>query len=136
MNGYTALADLIVVLHFLYALFVVGAMAPILIGIVFRWAWVRSFSFRVVHLAMIAAVVVQPLLGIGCPLTVWEDRLREAAGTPVEDGTFIGRWAHRLLFVDVPIPTMQVYYAIFGLAVLLAFVLAPPRWPWKSRKPK
>jgi hypothetical protein len=110
-------------------------MVAVSIGTVLRWAWVRSFWLRAVHLAMLAAVVVQPLLGIGCPLTDWEDRLREAAGTPVEGGTFIGRWAHRLLFVDMPSSTLQIGYAIFGLAVLLAFVLAPPRWPWKSGKP-
>ena len=133
MNAYSLLADLIVVLHFAYVVFVVGAMAAILAGIIFRWQWVRGFWFCAIHLLMIAAVVVQPLCGIGCPLTDWEDRLREAAGTPVEGGSFIGRWVHDLLFIDVPVPTLQIYYAIFGLAVLVAFVLAPPRWPWKSR---
>jgi hypothetical protein len=133
VNAYSILADAVVVLHFAYVAFVVGGMAAILAGIALRWSWVRSFWFRMIHLLTIVVVAVQPLCGIGCPLTDWEDRLRDAAGMPVEGGSFIGRWVHRLIFVDVEVSTLAVCYAIFALAVLLAFVLAPPRWPWKSR---
>jgi hypothetical protein len=129
MNIYRVLADLIVVLHFAYVAFVVFGMAAILLGIVRRWSWVRNFWFRMIHLAMIAIVVVESLCGILCPLTEWEDRLREASGAPNEPGTFIGRWAHDLLFLDVPHWVFPVCYVVFGLAVLLAFVVAPPRWP-------
>ena len=55
-------------------------MAAILAGIALRWAWVRNFWFRTIHLAMIAVVVAESLCGIVCPLTDWEDRLREAGG--------------------------------------------------------
>jgi hypothetical protein len=134
MNGYGILADVIVVLHFAYVAFVVGGMAAILLGIVRRWSWVRNFWFRTIHLLMIAIVVVESLLGIVCPLTHWEDRLREVDGASTESGSFIGRWAHDLLFIDIPPWTMTVCYAVFGLAVLLAFLLAPPRWPRRGQK--
>jgi hypothetical protein len=129
MDVYGFLADVIVVLHFAYVAFVVGGMAAILLGIVRRWAWVRNFWFRTIHLLMIAIVVAESLLGIICPLTDWEDRLRETSGAPAESGSFIGRWAHDLLFIDVPPWVMTVCYVVFGLTVLLAFLLAPPRWP-------
>jgi hypothetical protein len=134
VNVYAVLADVIVVLHFAYVAFVVGGMAAILAGIARRWPWVRNFWFRSVHLLMIAVVVVESLCGIICPLTDWEDRLREAGGLPAERGSFIGRWAHELLFFDVPPWMLTVCYVAFGLAVLLAFLLAPPRWPWRGRE--
>ena len=133
MDVYGLLADAIVVVHLVYVAFVVLGMAAILAGIVRRWAWVRNFWFRTVHLLMIAIVVLESLCGILCPLTDWEDRLRDAGGSPNEPGTFIGRWAHDLLFIDLPPWVMTVCYVVFGLAVLLAFLLAPPRWPWSGR---
>jgi hypothetical protein len=133
MYVYGLLADAIVVVHLVYVAFVVLGMAAILLGIVRRWSWVRNFWFRTVHLLMIAIVVVESLCGILCPLTDWEDRLRDASGSPNEPGSFIGRWAHDLLFIDLPPWVLTVCYVVFGLAVLLAFLLAPPRWPWQRR---
>jgi hypothetical protein len=134
MNLYSFLADLIVVVHFAYVAFVVLGMAAILLGVVLRWSWVRNFWFRTVHLAMIAVVVVESLCGIICPLTHWENQLRGATDDVDAARSFIGRWAHDLLFIDVPPSVMPVVYVIFGAAVLATFVFAPPRWP--SRKAK
>ena len=132
VNFHCFLADVIVIVHFAYVAFVVVGMGAILAGIVMRWRWVRNFWFRMVHLLMIAVVVAESLCGILCPLTEWEDRLREAGGRPNEPGGFIARWAHDLLFVDLTFSEMTVYYVAFGLAVLLTFILAPPRLPWSK----
>ncbi len=134
MNFYLFLADAIVVLHFAYVAFVVGGLAAILAGIALRRPWVRNFWFRALHLLMIAVVVAESLCGVLCPLTEWEDRLREAGGASTEPGSFIGRWIHALLFVDVTPAVLSVCYAVFGLAVLATFLLAPPRWPWRGQK--
>jgi hypothetical protein len=134
MNVYRILADAIVVFHFAYVAFVVIGMIAILVGILRRWAWVRNFWFRAIHLAAIGVVVLETLFGVLCPLTEWEDSLREASGAPNEAGTFVGRWAHALLFVDTPPSVLSVCYVIFGVAVVAAFVVAPPRWPWRRGK--
>ena len=134
MNVYRFLADAVVAVHFAYVAIVVGGMAAILAGIVLHWSWVRNFWFRAIHLAMIGVVVVESLCGVVCPLTEWEDALREAGGAPNEPGSFVGRWADALLFVDVPPSVLSVCYAAFGLAVLLAFLFAPPRWPHRRRE--
>jgi hypothetical protein len=36
------------------------------------------------------------------------------------------------LFWNVSPGTMTIIYYLFGLAVLLAFFIAPPRWPRKE----
>lgn len=42
----------------------------IVIGSGFLWQWVQDFWFRTVHLLLDAAVVVETVLGVECPLTV------------------------------------------------------------------
>lgn len=132
MSVYHILADLIVLLHVAYAAFVVLALPVILLGAKLDWPWVRNFWFRTIHLAMIAVVVAQALLGLVCPLTVWEKRLRELAGQGRYPGSFLGRWANELLFFDVPAWAFTVIYCLFGLAVLAAWIWAPPRWPGRG----
>ena len=92
------LADLIVVVHASYFSFVVLGLVAILLGIALRWNWVRSFWFRLAHLAAIGFVVFEAAIGMVCPLTAWENQLREAAGQEGYPGDFIGYWAHQLIF--------------------------------------
>jgi len=134
MNLYRSLADMVVAAHLAYVSFVVVGMVAILAGIVLRWSWVRNFWFRTVHLLLIGIVVVESLCGVRCPLSDWEDSLREACGEATEGESFIGRWMHDLMFVHVSEWVLTVCYVIFGLAVLTVFVLAPPRWPRRRRK--
>lgn len=129
------IADLIVVFHAAYVSFVVFGLLLILLGIVFRWGWVRNFWFRALHLAAIGFVVLESLIGMTCPLTDWEKRLRDLSGEGTYTGDFVGYWAHRLIFYDAEPWVFTVLYVSFGLAVLAAFVLAPPRWPGRKRGP-
>lgn len=126
------LADLVVVLHALYVVFVVLGMAAILIGTALRRGWARNFWFRMLHLLAIGVVVAQEFLGTRCPFTAWENALRARAGQATYPGAFLGYWAHRLIFLDAPPWAFTIGYCLFGLAVLLVFVLAPPRWPGRK----
>jgi hypothetical protein len=132
MNAYRIFADAVLVLHFVYVAFIVLGMAAILVGVARRWRWVRNFWFRAFHFFTIALVVAESMCGILCPLTAWEDRLRELAGEPNGPGSFIGRWVDKLLFVPVPPSILSVGYCLFGLAILLLLILAPPRWPKRN----
>ena len=120
-------ADLIVVFHACYFWFVVLGLAAILLGALCRWTWVRNIYFRVLHLAMIAIVVGEALAGVPCPLTIWEKQLRLRAGQASYPGDFLGYWVHRLIFFRAEPWVFTLGYAIFGLAVVAALVLAPPR---------
>jgi Protein of Unknown function (DUF2784) len=121
------LADLVVVAHAAYFSFVVLGLVAILAGIAFRWNWVRNPWFRWIHLSMIGIVVAEVFARVPCPLTVWERQLREGAGQVAYAGDFIGYWTHRLLFFRAEPWVINVAHTVFGLAVLAAFILAPPR---------
>jgi len=77
---YALLADVILVAHFAFVLWVVLGLLLILLGGALRWRWVRNRWVRVAHLASIGFVVGQAWLGQMCPLTIWESDLRVAAG--------------------------------------------------------
>src|SRR4051794_26174462 len=128
MLFYRIAADLVVTFHFSYIAFVVLGMLAILVGVWLGWGWVRNPWFRVAHLVAIAIVALQALAGVVCPLTTLENSLRLRAGQATYPGAFIGYWAHRLAFYEAPPWAFTLCYALFGLAVLGTFVLAPPRW--------
>jgi hypothetical protein len=128
------LADAVVVLHLIYMLVVVGGEVVVLVGAARGWAWVRNFCFRAIHLLMIGVVVAESLVAMACPLTDLEDWLRRQAGQAVEQGTFVGRLAHAVLFVDLPSGAFTVVYCLFGLLVLGTLYWIPPRRPKRWRR--
>lgn len=118
------LADLVLVLHFAYVLFVVGGLPLIWIGYALDWRWVRNWWFRVLHFASIAFVAIEALVGAVCPLTWLEDALR--AGR-LGDAGFIERWLRAMLFWDFPGWVFALAYILFAAVVGITFVLLPPR---------
>ena len=116
------IADAVLVVHALFVVFVVGGFALILLG-ARSWGWVRNRTFRILHLAAIAFVAAEALLGFACPLTVWEDALRGASG----ERSFVGRWVARLLYYDFPEWVFTVAYCTFAVAVVWAWIAIPPR---------
>jgi hypothetical protein len=115
--------------------FVVGGELAVLIGICCKWDWVRNFWFRSAHLLAIGYVAFEAAAGYGCPLTIWENQLRELAGQAVSEASFIGRLFHNLIFIQVPEVYLSYLHISFGLLVLVTFCLAPPRLPgiWSRR---
>lgn len=126
---YSLLADGVVLLHAVYALVVVGGEVAVLVGGALGWRWVRNFAFRLVHSLMIGVVVLESFAAMACPLTDLEDGLRRRAGQTVDAGTFIGRWTHDVLYVDLPGWAFTLIYGLFGLLVLGTLYWIPPRRP-------
>ncbi len=124
---YGLLADVILVVHAAYVLFVVGGQLLILIGWIAAWTWTRHFIFRIAHLAAIGFVIIEVWTGLACPLTVLENALRERADQSVYEISFIGYWLQRLLFYDAPGWVFTLMYTAFGALVLLTFIAYPPR---------
>ena len=120
----TALADVVLVLHALVALFIVGGFAAIWLGAALGWAWVRARRFRFWHLAAIGIVALLAALDVPCPLTVLEDWLR--TGNVGPQGC-IELWVGRLLFYALPTWVFTLAYVLFALAVRLTWRYVPPR---------
>ncbi len=117
------LADFILIVHFAFVLFVVLSLPLIWIGAVAGWRWIRSFRYRITHLAAILIVSAEAAAGIWCPLTLWEDALRGT--TP--DKSFIARWIHALLFYDLPAWMFTTAYFSFAALVALTWWRIPPQ---------
>ncbi len=133
MNLYAVAADLMVFLHLLYVSFTIGGTLLILAGGLFHWSWVRNWIFRLIHLAAVLLVAVEALIGVWCPLTVWEWRLRALAGQDYEgEISFVGRLIRQIIFVELPDWGFTVMYIGFGALILGIFLLIPP----KRRKSK
>lgn len=123
------MADLVVLAHFAWMAFIVGGQVLILAGALRRWNWVRNPGFRYAHLMAISLVALESSVGMLCPLTQWEFGLRMAGGQSPEEGSFVGRLAHRLLFFDLPETVFTTAYVLFTLLVIATLVAIPPRRP-------
>ena len=117
------LADLILIVHFAFVLFITGGLLLIWIGAMAGWSWVRNFKFRIAHLAAICLVAGEALIGMACPLTVWEDALRGTSN----DTSFIARWLHQLLFYSFPDWVFTAAYVVFALVVAATWHYVRPQ---------
>jgi polyferredoxin len=126
-SEFEQLADATLVVHAVFVGFVVIGQLLILAGWIGRWAWTRHRLFRVAHLGAIGFVVMEVWVGIPCPLTVLEQRLRVLAGSGTYEMSFIGVWLNRLLFYAAPGWVFTAVYSAFALLVAATFLAYPPR---------
>ncbi len=99
---FSFLADLTVLVHATFVLFVVGGQILILIGWSRAWHWTKNATFRFLHLIAIGTVVLETVFGITCPLTTLESYLRLLANETTHEMNFIGYWVHYFLFYTAP----------------------------------
>ncbi len=138
---YLLLADLILVLHAAVVLFNVLSLPLIWLGQWRRWRFVRNFSYRAVHLGLMAFVALQALADEICPLTRWENQLRLKAGEPIAyPGSFLAHWVQRFLYHDADARFFSIGYVSFFALVLLSWFWVkpdPPHWwqRWRGRRP-
>ena len=129
---YRVLADLILLLHSSFVVFVITGLVLVLIGAFRDWRWVRNPWFRWAHLLAIGIVVAQAWIGVLCPLTTLEMTLRTRAGDAVYPGSFIAHWLESLLYYQAPAWVFTMCYTAFGLLVVLSWFFVPPERPPRS----
>src|SRR5687767_3535527 len=115
------MADAVLIVHFMIVAFIAGGLILVWLGAALGWRWVRNPWFRYGHLLAIAFVAAEALLGIACPLTVWEDLLR--GGVRAE--SFVGRWVRRALYYEAPEWVFTLAYTAWTLATLVTLKLVP-----------
>lgn len=116
-------ADALLVLHFAIVAFIVGGLILTWIGGALGWGWVRNPWFRYLHLGAIAFVALEAIIGVACPLTVWEDLLRGGARAE----SFVGRWVRYFLYYRAPEWVFTALYVAWTAATLATLWLVPPR---------
>jgi len=99
------LADIVVVFHFAFVLFVVlGGL------LVLRWRWV---AYAHLPVALYGALI--ELVGWVCPLTPLEKQLRESAGLQGYQGGFV---EHYILPVLYPAGLTRGVQLVLGMVVI------------------
>ena len=133
---YGLLADVVVGLHLGYVAYVLLGQVFIVVAGTLKLQCGRNPWFRWTHIAAIAIVAYEAVMGIRCPLSTWEEQLREMGGqaAALDGETFMGRVLHNLLFVDQyftggrpPEGFFTTAYIAVFLIVVQAFLLYPPR---------
>lgn len=124
---YKILADVIVIIHFLWILFMLLGFLLILYSILSRnkkFLFLRLF--RVAHLCGIFYVALLTILDKYCPLALLEIYLREKAGYRIYKGSFIIHYIKKLVYPDVE-PQVIIIPTI-GIAVftIISFIIYPP----------
>jgi len=126
-TGWHLAADVVLVVHVLFVLFVVAGLLLVFAGRLLKWSWVRNPWFRIAHLGAIVIVVLQSWLGILCPLTTLEMALRERGGEATYSGGFIAHWLGALLYYEAPAWMFTTAYSAFGALVVLSWFWVRPR---------
>jgi hypothetical protein len=119
MHGF---ADAILLIHALVVAFIVGGAAYIWIGVWRDWPGIRSPVFRYVHLGAMLFVAAEAVMGLVCPLTLWESALR---GEESQSG-FVAYWVGRFVYYDLPGWVFSVAYVAFASALIVTAIVMPP----------
>ena len=92
------LADAILLIHAFVVAFIVGGAGYIWVGAWRDWRGIRSPLFRYVHVGAMLFVAAEAVMGLVCPLTLWESALR---GEQAHSG-FVAYWVGRIIYYDLP----------------------------------
>jgi hypothetical protein len=118
------IADLLMLAHAGYSLFVVLGLMMILLGMVLRWRWSRNRYFRVAHLAATIFLILRVWIGLACPFSATENVLRSRITMPCP----LGGAFHDVLHYCAFRGTSPGYFAgstmLLGILALAAFVLS------------
>ncbi|NQZ53304.1 MAG: DUF2784 domain-containing protein [Piscirickettsiaceae bacterium] len=119
-------ANVILLLHVSFVIFVVAGLILIYVGHFTQWSWVKNPWFRLFHHIGIGIVVLQSWVGVLCPLTSWEMALREKASAETYSGAFIQHWLQSLLYYSAPEWVFIVCYTLFGCLTLASWFIVRP----------
>ena len=124
------LSDILVLLHLGWAIFMVGGFVFAVIGI-FVPAYRRWVKLRTAHVIGIVFTASVPLWSGYCPVTKWENALRLNEGLPAISRSFLVHYAHRILYLDVPLWTITLGTTLVAVVSVALYFVYPP---WKERR--
>ena len=116
------IADFILFIHLIIAIFISAGMVIFPIGVLLSWRWCKNFSLRITHLALIVVVFIETLIGVNCPLTMVENYFRAQA----THQSFIGSMMSKTLYWNMSETLFFYLYGICVVWVLIVWILFPP----------
>jgi hypothetical protein len=118
-------AEIVLALHLAIIAFNLFGLVAVPLGARLDWRFVRVLWWRLLHVALLAGVAAQALLGRACILTLWQAAL---AGSETEPAPLIAHWVNRLIYWPLPIWVFAVLYVgVFGYALALFWLVPPNR---------
>jgi len=130
------LAQLVLGVHALVALFVVFGMIVVPVGAAQRWTFVRGFSFRAVHLGIVLIIALQKVLGATCFLSVWEFELLDAAGGAATRMPALQAFTIGIIHWDMPLWFFTALYLLVLAYTIVLWRFAPPHLPGRLARPR
>lgn len=121
------LAQLVLTIHALIALFVIFGMVAVPLGARSGWPFVYSIWWRGAHLGVVILIALQKVLGQTCFLSVWEFDLLDRAGLAVAGMPASQALLTRVMHWDMPLWFFTVLYLTVLAYTLLLWRLVPPR---------
>ena len=127
----TVLAGLVLAAHLAVIAFNLFGLVAIPLGAWRGWRFVRLRWWRLAHLASLAAVALQALLGRACFLTIWQGDLAGGGG----EEPLIARWINRAIYWPLPLWAFTAaYVAVFVYVLALWWRVPPSRRPSSGRR--
>jgi Protein of Unknown function (DUF2784) len=115
--------QLVLTVHLAVIAFNVFGLIAIPLGAALGWGWVRILWWRALHVACLAVVALQAILGRACFLTDWQDAL---TGGGASD-PLIMRWVNGLIYWPLPMWAFTAAYVAVFLYTLALWVWVRPR---------
>jgi hypothetical protein len=126
--AYKIFADVIIVVHFLYILFMLLGFLLTGYALFFREKFFDWWLFRLLHLLGIFYVVSLSILGKYCPLTILENELRlRYEVSSVYSGSFIVYYLEKLVYPDVNPLVIQIPTVFLAIFTIVVFIVRPPK---------
>jgi hypothetical protein len=120
---YNLLADIVLVIHFLWIIFLILGF-PIILYMNLYWP-------RLIHAGGLVAALIMQITKTYCPLTLWEARLTYNGVSSLPPRPFLLRIIENLIYIDTQnLWIISILTVIYIGAVALSFWLRPLR---KSR---
>lgn len=120
------LADLIVMIHFDWILFMLVGFIFTLRGF-FHKEFFERWIFRILHLFGIAYVSILAMMGKYCPLTIWENTLRAKYDPNLTyPGSFMIHYAKKFVYPDINPLFIQIPTTFIAIFTVVVFIIKPP----------
>jgi hypothetical protein len=121
------LAGLVLTVHVAVILFNLFGLIAVPLGAWRGWSFVRIFWWRALHLAALAVVALQAVLGRACFLTLWQDSLLQNAGETGSRVPLIQRWVAQAIFWPLPVWFFALLYVTVWIYAIALWRIVPPR---------